>query len=146
MKTSYDRKTWMSLLATAPAELLETTWDHAGFDPDFSTLRKPEIGSVMVRGRLGGGGAAFNMGEMTVTRCSVQLREGVVGHSYVQGRDKEKAQLAALADAMMQTDLASEVQLRVLDPLQKAKDARKTERAEKAAATKVEFFTLVRGE
>ena len=49
-------------------------------------LRRPEIGPVMVRGRTGATGLAFNMGEMTVTRCSLRLQGGVVGHGFVQGR------------------------------------------------------------
>ena len=41
--------------------------------PDYVALRAPETGLVMVRGRIGGTGAPFNVGEMTVTRCSVPV-------------------------------------------------------------------------
>jgi alpha-D-ribose 1-methylphosphonate 5-triphosphate synthase subunit PhnG len=111
--------------------------------PVFQTLRGPESGLVMVRGRAGGGGQAFNMGEMTVTRCTVRTDEGQVGHAYVAGRDREKAKLAALADAMLQqperTPLLRE---RVIAPLQKAQQARRETTARKAEATRVQFFTL----
>ncbi len=65
-------------------------------------MRGPEGGLVMVRGRAGGGGAPFNLGEMTVTRCTVRLGSGLVGHAYVAGREPRRAELAALVDALMQ--------------------------------------------
>jgi alpha-D-ribose 1-methylphosphonate 5-triphosphate synthase subunit PhnG len=83
---------------------------------------------------------------MTVTRCALSLEDGTVGHAYVQGRDKEKARQAALLDALMQTVAADTVRAKVLEPLA-AELAEKAEaRAAKAAATKVDFFTMVRGE
>lgn len=146
MTAETNRRAWMSLLAKAPAERLKVLWDAQSFAPDFNWLRAPEIGATMVRGRTGGTGAPFNLGEMTVTRCSLQLASGEVGHGYVQGRDKDKAKLAALVDALMQGDKADVVRATVLEPLEKAMlDARET-RAAKAAATKVDFFTMVRGE
>lgn len=139
------RKDWMSLLAKAPPKALAALWD-ARETPDFTWLRAPEIGAAMVRGRMGGTGAPFNMGEMTVTRCSLQLDGGAVGHAYVQGRDKAHAERAALVDALMQTDAADRVRAEVLDPLRADMIERAEARAARAAATKVEFFTLVRGE
>lgn len=100
----------------------------------------------MVRGRAGGAGAAFNLGEVTVTRASVRLASGEVGHGHVQGRDKVAAEWAAVVDALMQTDRADDLRLRVLDPIAAGLAANRDARAAKAAATKVEFFTLVRGE
>ncbi|WP_171238924.1 phosphonate C-P lyase system protein PhnG [Ruegeria sp. HKCCA5763] len=140
------RKEWMGLLARAPDDALMTLWDGIQDRPSFEWLRSPEVGGVMVRGRTGATGAPFNLGEMTVTRCSVVLQDGTVGHGYVQGRSKPKAEVAALIDAMMQTPAADDLQARLLDPLQQQMQAAKTTRAAKAAATKVEFFTLVRGE
>ncbi len=141
-----DRKAWLSTLATAKSTELAKLWDAAGLAPEYQTLRTPEIGSVMVRGRAGATGSAFNLGEMTVTRASIRLTGGEVGHGYVQGRDKSHALKAALIDAMMQTHDAPHVRDSILTPLETGAVARKTERAEKAAATQVDFFTLVRGE
>lgn len=139
------RKAWMSLLAKAPAAELKRLWAEQKV-PAFVWLRAPEIGGVMVRGRAGGTGAAFNLGEMTVTRCSLRLGSGVVGHAVVQGRDRDKAEAAALIDALMQGDAAERLRAQLLVPLQ----ARMAEvagiRAAKAAQTKVDFFTMVRGE
>lgn len=139
------RKDWMSLLAKSRPAALEALWQDRQV-PRFTWLRAPEIGAAMVRGRMGGTGAPFNLGEMTVTRCSLQLDDGTVGHGYVQGRDKPHAERAALIDALMQTDAATQVQAEVLVPLRAQAAARAEGRAAKAAATKVEFFTLVRGE
>lgn len=140
------RKQWMSLLAKAPAEKLAALWAQFDASPDFALLRAPEIGSVMVRGRMGATGDAFNLGETTVTRCSIRLNTGEDGHGYVQGRDKTKALQAALVDAVMQTDAAKRMRATVLTPLEASMRAAKDTRAAKAAATKVDFFTLARGE
>lgn len=114
--------------------------------PAHDWLRKPEVGSVMVRGRTGAVGAPFNLGEMSVTRCSLQLADGRVGHAYVQGRDKDHATRAALIDALMQGPEAAQIEAAVLTPLATEETARRNALSARAAATKVEFFTMVRGE
>lgn len=137
------RKGWMGLLARAkPARLAGLMPDL----PDYDLLRAPETGAVMVQGRIGGTGQPFNLGEMTVTRCALQLGSGAVGHGYVQGRDKGHALRAAAIDALMQGDQADHLRAAVLAPLEAEETARRATRAAKAAATRVEFFTLVRGE
>ena len=146
MTAENNRRAWMSLLAKAPADRLNALWQAYGSAPKFHWLRAPEIGASMVRGRLGGTGAPFNLGEMTLTRCALQLESGEVGHGYVQGRDKQKAEIAALVDALMQGPEAAAVEAAVLKPLSEEMAEVKTARAEKAAATKVDFFTMVRGE
>lgn len=139
----FDRKTWMGLLARAtPARLAQLFPDL----PAHDLLRPPEIGAVMVQGRAGGTGSAFNLGEMTLTRCAVRLASGAVGHAHVQGRDRAHATRAAVIDALMQTDRAADLGAQVLAPLQAEETSRRTARAARAAATRVEFFTLVRGE
>ncbi|KPP84405.1 MAG: phosphonate C-P lyase system protein PhnG [Rhodobacteraceae bacterium HLUCCO07] len=140
------RKGWMSLLAKSPAQRLADLTGEITDWPGFEWLRPPEVGGVMVRGRTGGTGAPFNLGEMTVTRCALRLATGEVGHGYVQGRDKAHAERAALIDAMMQTERAEELRRAVLDPLETQLQAAKASRAARAAATKVDFFTMVRGE
>lgn len=137
------RKNWMSLLAKARPERLANLMPDV---PALDYLRPPEIGAVMVRGRIGASGAPFNLGEMTVTRCSVRLAEGAVGHAYVQGRDKAHATRAAAVDALMQTHAAEQIRLTVLETLSAEAAAERSDRAAKAAATKVDFFTMVRGE
>lgn len=137
------RKLWLSLLAkAAPARVAALMPDL----PPHQTLRAPEIGAVMVRGRTGGTGAPFNLGEMTVTRASVRLADGRVGHGYVQGRDRAHAARAAVIDALMQGPEADRIRAQVLDPLAAEAAAARASRSAKAAATRVDFFTLVRGE
>lgn len=138
------RQDWMGLLARAPAPRLAALMPAPL--PDHDLLRAPEVGAVMVRGRTGATGAPFNLGEMTVTRCSLRLADGAVGHAWVQGRDKDHARRAAIADALLQGPQAQAVRAGVLAPLAAEEAARRAARAAKAAATKVEFFTLVRGE
>lgn len=140
------RKAWLGVMAKAPEAKMLALWKALQLAPEFSWLRRPEVGTVMVRGRAGGTGAPFNLGEMTVTRCAVQLENGAVGHGYVQGRSQEKARAAALADALMQGDQADVVQAGFLTPLTDHIARSKEKRAAKAAATKVDFFTMVRGE
>ncbi|MGR3315895.1 phosphonate C-P lyase system protein PhnG [Roseovarius indicus] len=146
MTANDERKAWMSLLAKAPAAELARLWEAFGDEPGHEWLRAPEAGGVMVRGRAGATGAPFNLGEMTVTRCSLKLDGGAVGHAYVQGRDKRQARQAALVDALMQTGEAATVREAILDPLAGALETARAARAAKAAATKVDFFTMVRGE
>ena len=150
MKDTFEdhapRKAWISLMAKAPAGRIAALLDAAMARPAFTWLRAPEIGSTMVRARAGGTGAPFNLGEMTITRCALTLETGEVGHAYLQGRRKDDAEVAALVDAMMQTDAAEDLRAAVLSPLEAEMTAKKTARAAKAAATKVDFFTMVRGE
>lgn len=150
MENSNLRKKWMGLLAKAPVNLLSELYQdvvaHLPNALDFKWLRQPEIGGVMVKGRAGATGAAFNMGEMTVTRCSLKLQSGEVGHAYVQGRDKTKAEQAAIIDALMQTDKADMLNEKLLQPIEARLRQTRNTRDEKAQKTKVDFFTLVRGE
>lgn len=140
------RKAWMSLLAKAPTGRVSALLDGVMTRPAFAWLRAPEIGTTMVRARAGATGAPFNLGEMTVTRCALTLATGEVGHAYIQGRSKPCAEAAALVDALMQTDAADTLRQAVLDPLHSEATQAKATRAAKAAATKVDFFTMVRGE
>src|SRR5271168_5604553 len=70
--------------------------------PAHENLREPENGLVMVRGRIGGDGAPFNVGEATVSRAAVRLSTGEMGFGYTLGRNRQKAQMIALCDALIQ--------------------------------------------
>src|ERR1700676_5003636 len=96
------RRHWMSVLARAPAEAIESALTGEGPLPVWTRVRGPETGLVMVRGRAGGSGSPFNLGEMTVTRCTVRLGSGVAGHAYIAGRDERRAELAAGADGLLE--------------------------------------------
>ena len=138
-----SRRRWMAVLARAPVERLRTLLDDCSGLPDYAVMRGPEQGLVILRGRAGGGGAAFNVGEMTVTRCTVRTASGFVGHAYIPGREGRHAELAALADALLQdARWTDELEHRVITPLDQQQAQRRTERANKAAATQVQFFAM----
>ena len=137
----------MAVLAQSSVADLETAAQGVSNWPSYAFLRRPEVGLVMVRARAGGTGGRFNLGEMTVTRCTVQLEGGVLGHAYVAGRSRRHAELAAVFDALLQDPAHREGLGRtVLAPLEDKRQARRRATAEKAGATRVEFFTMLRGE
>jgi alpha-D-ribose 1-methylphosphonate 5-triphosphate synthase subunit PhnG len=144
-RANAERRRWLSILAKAPAGEVLAAWESLAERPAYTALRKPEIGLVQVRGRMGGAGEAFNFGEMTVTRAAVRLEGGETGVGYVAGRDRHHAEIAAAVDAMMRSDrLRPAVEHAVVGRLGEAQDERRLTAARKAAATKVEFFTMVR--
>lgn len=137
------RRRWMAVLARARSDRIVTLLRGCDGLPPYTILRGPDCGLVMVRGRAGGGGPAFNLGEMTVTRCTVRTSNGLVGHSYVAGREGRRAELAALIDALMQDDdRTAEIEARVIAPLEAQQAEHKAVRTSKAAATRVQFFAM----
>jgi alpha-D-ribose 1-methylphosphonate 5-triphosphate synthase subunit PhnG len=146
-KSIAQRRAAMAVLATATSADIAHGLSVVGGDVAFTDARPAEIGLVMLRGRIGGGGAPFNIGEATVTRAAVQLDSGETGFGYVLGRDRKKARLAALCDALWQVDARRQpVEDHIIAPLrQQQLDRRALARAQ-TAATRVDFFTLVRGE
>lgn len=141
------RQERLSALSSANgAELLEL-WGRLGIDPACEMVRGPETGLVALRGRIGGGGDPFNFGEATVTRATVRLENGSVGHSVALGRDRRKAKLIAILDALAQDpEMESKIDSEIVRPLQDSLAARDAARRAETAATKVDFFTMVRGE
>lgn len=142
-----QRRAAMAVLAQAKASDIARGLNVVGGDIAFTDARPAEIGLVMLRGRIGGGGAQFNIGEATVTRAAVQLASGETGFGYVLGRDREKARLAALCDALWQVDGKRQpVEDHIIAPLRQQQTERRALARAQTAATRVDFFTLVRGE
>jgi alpha-D-ribose 1-methylphosphonate 5-triphosphate synthase subunit PhnG len=136
----------MAVLADANTSAIAGHLDALSV-PAHEELRAPENGLVMLRGRIGGDGAPFNLGEATVSRAAVRLASGEVGFGYTLGRDRDKARLIALCDALIQTDeFADAIEADVLAPLRASIEADRAQQAARTAATKVDFYTLVRGE
>jgi alpha-D-ribose 1-methylphosphonate 5-triphosphate synthase subunit PhnG len=147
VSASTARKRRMEVLARCDRGKLEELWSSLGFDPAFETLRGPQTGLVTVRGRIGGGGAPFNIGEATATRASVRLSDGRIGHSAMLGRDRRKARLAAVIDALAQGATEAEtIERQIIGPLERLERQREEKVRAQTAATRVEFFTMVRGE
>ncbi|WP_298722815.1 phosphonate C-P lyase system protein PhnG [uncultured Ferrovibrio sp.] len=144
------RQRRLAILARTDATALQQAWDGLAEKPRYRHLKVPETGLVMVRARAGGVGQRFNLGEMTVTRCVVAVEAAgreLMGVGYVQGRDARKAELVALFDALaLDPAHAPKIEADLIVPAQKLLAEKRQKRAEKVAATKVDFFTLVRGE
>ncbi len=139
------RQEAMAVLSHAAPSRLAELWSGWADKPDFHKVRGPETGLVMVRARAGGGGNPFNLGEATVTRATVRLETGEVGHAYCLGRDGDKALTAAVFDALFQRDPGA-VEAAVLAPLRRDLADIDQRRRDETAATRVDFFTMVRGE
>jgi alpha-D-ribose 1-methylphosphonate 5-triphosphate synthase subunit PhnG len=139
------RQRWLSLLAKAPAARLEALWQSLGAAPAYTVLRRPEIGLVMVQGRISGSGAAFCAGEMTATRTAIRLESGEIGIGYAGGRAPRQAEIAAAIDALGQrSEWCDVLEARIVAPLANEAEARRRLAAARAAATKVDFFTVAR--
>src|SRR5262245_60803396 len=142
-----SRSRWMSVLAQASASDVEEVWQSLDHRPVHRLIRGPEVGSIMVRGRAGGTGAPFCLGEMSVTRCSVALEDGRIGHAYVGGRSAPHAEHAAVLDALLQDPAhRPHLEATVINPLVERREAARRRTATRVARTRVEFLAMVRGE
>jgi alpha-D-ribose 1-methylphosphonate 5-triphosphate synthase subunit PhnG len=141
------RRAAMATLADARASEIAGGLAALGNDIDPVELRPVETGLVMLQGRIGGDGCAFNLGEATVTRATVRIPSGEVGFSCVLGRDHQKARLAALCDALWQNPVSrGSVERNVLAPIRARQESERARQRAQTAATRVDFFALVRGE
>ncbi|MDH7797128.1 MULTISPECIES: phosphonate C-P lyase system protein PhnG [unclassified Beijerinckia] len=141
------RRDRMAVLARSNGGRLRDLWSSLGLNPGYKPLRGPESGLVMLRGQIGASGEAFNVGEATVTRASVKLDDGSVGHAMALGRDTEKARLAAIIDALCQdAGTAARIDAELIIPIKGELDDVDEKRRQETAATRVDFFTMVRGE
>ena len=144
------RAQWMALLARAPIPLLERALEVHVAQRRTEWLRRPETGLYMVQGRVGGTGERFNLGEITVTRCTLRSKaadepQGPVGVAYVLGRNHRQAELAGLADALLQDTAHLQVLEReLLTPIRDYLMAQRSQHQARAQSTKVDFFTVAR--
>jgi alpha-D-ribose 1-methylphosphonate 5-triphosphate synthase subunit PhnG len=137
----------MRVCAEATEDELQAALAGLGELPPYRVLRAPQTGLVMLRGRAGGNGQPFNLGEATVTRAAVQLESGTVGFSYLLGRSQARAQLAALVDALGQdARYRGRLEAGLVEPVQARRARERAKVRAETAPTKVDFFTLVRGE
>ena len=141
------RQALMKVCACASEDELAGAVAGLGLTGEIVDVRKPETGLVMLRGRMGGDGPPFNVGEASVTRAVVRLGDGTLGTAYQLGRSHKKAHLAAIVDAAAQTESGwQRLQSALIEPVQQRHASEKAMARAKTAATKVDFFTLVRGE
>jgi alpha-D-ribose 1-methylphosphonate 5-triphosphate synthase subunit PhnG len=141
------RKRVIDLLARCSRAELEEAWEKLDGSPAYIHLRRPETGLVMVRGRIGGGGAPFNLGETTVSRAAIRMDDGRIGHGYRLGTDRRAAELGAVFDALWQNGARRDfVEQTVLLPMERKQASERECLSQETVATKVDFFTMVRGE
>jgi len=147
MEQQTDRQRWLSVLAHSSAALLETHWQALNLQPVFTLIRPAEIGLTRLQARMGATGKRFVMGDATVTRAVVQLGDGTLGYSYLLGRDKAHAERCALLDALLQQpETRPLLEEKIITPLAAWCDEQRQLRAREIASSKVDFFTLVRGD
>jgi alpha-D-ribose 1-methylphosphonate 5-triphosphate synthase subunit PhnG len=147
-KTSINlRQQWIAVLAKSSRKDLEEALHRLPRKPRYHFMRQPETGAIMVRARAGGSGLKFNLGEVSVSRCIVKIDNGHVGCGYVMGRDHRHAELVSVFDGLLQDKtLQRRILDSVIDPLENKILERKELNSKKTAATKVDFFTMLRGE
>jgi len=144
--TQQQRKEALSLLSRSERHDIEKYWLSLALTPSYKMLKQPEIGMVMVKAKASGTDQAFNMGEMTTTRCVVQLDSGQLGYGYTAGRDKKKSELIALIDACFQSEEhANLISEKLLIPLEEQLHQQYQSKKENIESSKVNFFTMVRG-
>ncbi|MBY4951583.1 MULTISPECIES: phosphonate C-P lyase system protein PhnG [unclassified Pantoea] len=141
------RQHWLSVLAHSEARQLEAHWQPLRITTDFERIRPAETGLTRLQARMGGSGKRFVMGDATVTRAVVKLHNGTLGFSYVLGRDKAHAERCALIDALLQQpETQALLQEKLIAPLAALREEQRQLRAREIASSKVDFFTLVRGD
>ncbi len=141
------RKRAAGLLARATVAELLSCWSSLDTKPNVEKVRGPETGLVMVRGKIGGGGSPFNLGEATVTRATVKLSTGTIGHAHALGTSRRQAFYAAILDALWQEEATRPlVEEQVLSPVARRMAERRSQKTKETAATRVDFFTMVRGD
>lgn len=145
------RARWLGVLAKASPFVLKAAWEGLENKPVYRLLRGPETGLALVRGRIGGIGERFNIGEISLCRCSLALADGqgseVAGHGYVAGCDQDQVRYVALFDALLQLPAYSKLlESELIEPLAAEQEKRRRQQIETAQASRVEFFTMVRGD
>jgi alpha-D-ribose 1-methylphosphonate 5-triphosphate synthase subunit PhnG len=146
-----ERREWMSALAGAGLEALEGAFAGLAGELEYKLLRRPEMGLMMMQARTGNNGRLFNLGEVLVTRCLVGLRlksggRAAEGYAMVLGENFRQAELAAVFDALLQTEWHASIMSRLIEPLHAARRGRELAKNEKTRRTKVDFYTLAHGE
>ncbi|WP_338505276.1 phosphonate C-P lyase system protein PhnG [Erwinia aphidicola] len=145
MEANKARQHWLSVLAhSQPAELL-AHWPQ-DLKADYQPLRPAETGLTRLQARMGGTGKRFILGDTTVTRAVVRLANGLCGYSYILGRDKDHAERCALLDALLQSDGMPHLHQHIIAPLAALRQEQQTLRSREVASSRVDFFTLVRGD
>ncbi|ENA0611834.1 phosphonate C-P lyase system protein PhnG [Enterobacter bugandensis] len=141
------RQRWMRALAHSQPAALSGRMKALSLAPDYDVIRAPEIGLVQIQARMGGTGERFFAGDAPLTRAAIRLSSGTLGYSYVLGRDKAHAERCAVVDALLQEQPHFQTLMETLiAPLEADRAARAAARQAEVNTSRVDFFTLVRGD
>ena len=138
---------WMGILAHSQPAALSDRMQALNLTPEYDLIRAPEIGLVQIQARMGGTGERFFAGDATLTRAVIRLNSGTLGYSYVLGRDKPHAERCAVIDALLQEQPHFQTLMETLiAPLEADRAALIAARQAQINTSRVDFFTLVRGD
>ena len=141
------RQRWMRVLTHSQPAALSARMNALSLAPGYDILRAPEIGLVQIQARMGGTGERFFAGDATLTRAAIRLHSGTLGYGYVLGRDKAHAERCAVIDALLQEQPHFQTLMETLiSPLEADRAARLAARQAEVNTSRVDFFTLVRGD
>jgi len=141
------RQHWMAVLAHSQPAALAGRMSALGLSPAYEPIRAPETGLVQIQARMGGTGARYFAGDATLTRAVVRLASGTLGYSYLLGRNKAHAEQCAVIDALLQEAPHFQTLMETLiAPLEADRAARLAARQAEVNTSRVDFFTLVRGD
>lgn len=140
------RQAHLAILARVPTHQLKEAYDALPTKPKYSFDRNPEFGMLMSEGRSGGTGSRFNLGHVSITRTALRLQTGEQGVGYCLGQDEDKAELIAVFDALLQTEVADHVTTKLIEPARNQQQEEREKASRKSASSKVDFFTMSRAE
>ncbi|SHN61572.1 phosphonate C-P lyase system protein PhnG [Desulfovibrio litoralis] len=144
------RQKWMATLSCAELQDLEDAISLLPNTLSYHYLKAPEAGLIMLKAKTGDKSHTFNMGELLVTRCIVSLtweQQSTTGYAFIKGDSQRHAELAAVYDALMQIESFNKIlSTKLISPLNLKQKNKKQQMTKEIAETKVDFFTMVRGE
>lgn len=141
------RQHWMAVLAQSDPCDLEQRFTALKQRTTHQVIRPAETGLVQIQARMGGTGSRFFAGDATLTRAVVRLPSSTLGYSYLLGRNQAHAERCAVLDALLQEPSHFQALMETLiNPLEAERQARLDARQAEISPSKVNFFTLVRGD
>ena len=138
------RRDWLATLVRVPAN--EVIAASNEFDFSMVVLKGPEVGLLMINGRIHSTGRPFHLGEVSLTKCVLKDDQGLLGYGHIIGRNKQQAKAIALFDLALQRNDSAEAALIRLNAWKEDVAEIDAMESETVEETRVDFFTMVRGE
>ena len=138
------RRDWLATLVRVPAS--EVIAASNEFDFSVVILKGPEVGLLMINGRIHSTGRPFHLGEVSLTKCVLKDDQGLLGYGHIIGRNKQQAKAIALFDLALQRNDSAEAALVRLNAWKEDVAEIDAMESEAVEETRVDFLTMVRGE